>query len=70
MEEQNELKLSDFALLILYFFIMDKIIQKSLKSEILLTLNEINRDNNELLIWLQKINDGQLQHSSQLSEKL
>lgn len=70
MEEQNELKLSDFTLLILYLFIMDKIIQKSLKSEILLTLNEINRDNNELLIWLQKINDGQLQHSSQLSEKL
>ena len=49
---------------------MDQVVQRSLKSEILEIVNELSQDNNELLLWLQKVNEGHLQDSPQLSEKL
>ena len=55
---------------IICYFIMDQVVQRSLKSEILEIVNELSQDNNELLLWLQKVNEGHLQDSPQLSEKL
>ena len=49
---------------------MNKIVQNSIKSEILLALSEINQENNELLQFLERLNEGFLQNSPQLSERL